>query len=739
MKTSIICEGNEPEDYPENNNQEQANDAQHILANAERTAERLRSLKHGDTFAVFDHYGDIRPTNTGEEGLYYDGTRFLSCLTLDLDGLRPLLLGSTVRDDNDQLIVTLTNPDMFAGGQLHLAANSLHISRRTFLLDEVCYVEIQLENYSFKSVDTSLTIRFGADYMDIYEVRGMSRSSRGKYMTPCVAENKVSLSYVGLDAERRTTVIAFTPSPAELGESQASFGVSLRSRETLTILVTVACKRAMRNYAPPLELDQARERVLTEIEQNKTISCRLQSSNGQFNAWVNRSLSDLHMMITPLQTGPYPYAGVPWFNTPFGRDGIITAWECLWMRPDVAKGVLAYLAATQAVDLIPEQDAEPGKILHETRSGEMAALKEMPFGRYYGSVDATPLFVALAGAYYERTGDAAFIESLWPNLLAALEWMTTYGDKDGDGFLEYERRCASGLIHQGWKDSDDAVFHHDGSPVHGAIAMCEVQGYAYAAYKAASLLAEVLGHSTLAVRFMGQAETLRAAFNEVFWCEELSTYAIGLDGDKRRCCVVSSNAGHCLFSGIASQERAERVARTLLASESYSGWGIRTISSAESRFNPMAYHNGSVWPHDNALIAHGMARYGLTRQASHVFNGMFEAAMYFDLHRMPELFCGLSKEVGEGPVLYPVACAPQAWSAASMFLLFQACLGIRVDGIRKQVTLVRPTLPDFLNEVRIINLRVGNSSLDLDLVRQRDGVGVTVKNARNGPVVVLKS
>jgi glycogen debranching enzyme len=739
MKTSIICEGNEPEDYPENNNQEQANDAQHILANAERTAERLRSLKHGDTFAVFDHYGDIRPTNTGEEGLYYDGTRFLSCLTLDLDGLRPLLLGSTVRDDNDQLIVTLTNPDMFAGGQLHLAANSLHLSRRTFLLDEVCYVEIQLENYSFKSVDTSLTIRFGADYMDIYEVRGMSRSSRGKYMTPCVAENKVSLSYVGLDAERRTTVIAFTPSPAELGESQASFGVSLCSRETLTILVTVACKRAMRNYAPPLELDQARERVLTEIEQNKTISCRLQSSNGQFNAWVNRSLSDLHMMITPLQTGPYPYAGVPWFNTPFGRDGIITAWECLWMRPDVAKGVLAYLAATQAVDLIPEQDAEPGKILHETRSGEMAALKEMPFGRYYGSVDATPLFVALAGAYYERTGDAAFIESLWPNLLAALEWMTTYGDKDGDGFLEYERRCASGLIHQGWKDSDDAVFHHDGSPVHGAIAMCEVQGYAYAAYKAASLLAEVLGHSTLAVRFMGQAETLRAAFNEVFWCEELSTYAIGLDGDKRRCCVVSSNAGHCLFSGIASQERAERVARTLLASESYSGWGIRTISSAESRFNPMAYHNGSVWPHDNALIAHGMARYGLTRQASHVFNGMFEAAMYFDLHRMPELFCGLSKEVGEGPVLYPVACAPQAWSAASMFLLFQACLGIRVDGIRKQVTLVRPTLPDFLNEVRIINLRVGNSSLDLDLVRQRDGVGVTVKNARNGPVVVLKS
>jgi glycogen debranching enzyme len=507
MKTSMVSERFEPQGHPEK--QEHAGDAQHILVNAERTAERLRSLKHGDTFAVFDHYGDIRPIKTSEEGLYYDGTRFLSCLTLDLEGLRPLLLGSTVRDDNDQLIVTLTNPDMFVGGQLDLAANSLHISRRTFLLDEVCYIEIQLENYSFKSVETSLGIHFAADYMDIYEVRGMSRSSRGKYMTPCVAENKVSLGYVGLDAERRTTVIAFTPSPTDAGETQARFDVSLRSRETMAILVTVACKRAMRNYAPPLEFNQARERILVEIEQNKANYCRLQSSNGQFNAWVNRSMSDLHMMITPLQTGPYPYAGVPWFNTPFGRDGIITAWECLWMRPDVARGVLAYLAATQAVDLVPEQDAEPGKILHETRSGEMAALKEMPFGRYYGSVDATPLFVALAGAYYERTADVTFVESLWPNLLAALEWMTTYGDKDGDGFLEYERRCASGLIHQGWKDSDDAVFHHDGNSVQGAIAMCEVQGYSYAAYRAAGQLAEVLGHSAHAVRFTERAETLR--------------------------------------------------------------------------------------------------------------------------------------------------------------------------------------------------------------------------------------
>jgi glycogen debranching enzyme len=471
-----------------------------------------------------------------------------------------------------------------------------------------------------------------------------------------------------------------------------------------------------------------------ELEQEKTTTCYLQSSNGQFNAWANRSLADIHMMITPLATGPYPYAGVPWFNTPFGRDGLITAWECLWMRPDIARGVLAYLAATQAVDVIPEQDAEPGKILHETRSGEMAALQEMPFGRYYGSVDATPMFVALAGAYYERTGDICFIEGIWPNILSALEWMRTFGDKDGDGFLEYERRCDTGLIHQGWKDSDDAVFHRDGSPAQGAIAMCEVQGYAYAAYKAAGTLAEALGHPSDPARFMEMAERLHRAFNEVFWCEDLSTYAMALDGKKRRCCVVSSNAGQCLFSGVASEERAERVAKTLLAAESYSGWGIRTISSGESRFNPMAYHNGSVWPHDNALTAYGMAKYGLTQQASQVFTGMFEAAMYFDIHRMPELFCGFSKEKGEGPVLYPVACAPQAWSAASMFLLFQACLGIQVDGLRKQVTFFRPTLPDFLTEVCIINLQVGDSSLDIDVERQRDGVGVKVRSTKTLPL-----
>ncbi len=374
-----------------------ANDPQHILANAERTSDRVRSLKHGDTFAVFDHYGDICPITTGENGLYYDGTRFLSGLELDLNGATPLLLGSTVRDDNDQLVVNLTNSDLFQNGELYLPANSIHISRKTFLFDATLYSEIRLENFSFEATEIVLSFRYCADFMDIYEVRGMSRNKRGTHSAPEVEKSAVTLRYKGLDGEDRSTRIAFDRNPSDICKSHASYRIKLEPGGSFPITATVVCTRSLREKAEPLEIDQAREMVLSEIREQKANSCCLTSSNGQFNALMDRALSDLHMMISPLPTGPYPYAGVPWFNTPFGRDGLITAWECLWMRPDLARGVLAYLAATQATEVIAEQDAEPGKILHETRSGEMAALKEMPFGRYYGSVDATPLFVALAG------------------------------------------------------------------------------------------------------------------------------------------------------------------------------------------------------------------------------------------------------------------------------------------------------------------------------------------------------
>jgi glycogen debranching enzyme len=545
----------------------------------------------------------------------------------------------------------------------------------------------------------------------------------------------VVLGYRGLDGVVRRSLIHFEPPPTSLTAGTARLELPIRPQQESIVDMTVTCERGA--AAPVvLRFDEARAEAQASLEHCNAWSCHVHTSNGQINAWINRAMSDLHMMTTELPTGPYPYAGVPWFNTPFGRDGIITALECLWLRPELARGVLAYLAATQAKEVIPEQDAEPGKILHETRRGEMATLKEMPFGRYYGSVDATPLFVLLAGAYFERTGDRSFVATLWPSIEAALHWIDHHGDRDGDGFIEYQRQSGDGLIHQGWKDSDDAIFHADGVQARGPIALCEVQAYVYGARQAAAALASELGHVDRAAELAHQADSLRASFEQAFWSEELSTYALALDGDKRPCRVRTSNAGHCLFTGIATPEHARLVARTLLAAESFSGWGVRTLASSESRYNPMGYHTGSVWPHDNALIARGLARYGLGEKALRIWTGLFEAGMYFDLHRMPELFCGFTQEPGEGPVLYPVACAPQAWSAASVFLALQACLGLEIQATQNQISFTRPHLPASLGELRIHNLRVAGATVDLLLVRHESDVGVNVLR-REGDVLVM--
>jgi glycogen debranching enzyme len=706
----------------------------HILAATTPADDRTRVLKDGDTFAVFDHYGDVKPGGLGEEGLYHEGTRYLSCLLLELEGGRPFFLSSTVRDENDQLTVALTNPDLLRDGRVRVPLGTLHLALKKFLWQGDCYQQLRIENHGLEPVATSLTLHFAADHADIYEVRGQKRRARGQDLRPEVAADGVALGYRGLDGGVRRTRVRLMPRPSQLTAAAARWDLPLRPRQEAVFDVAIACER-LPAAVRLLLFDDARAEAEADLQRASAWSCHLGTANGQVNAWINRAVSDLHMMTTDLPTGPYPYAGVPWFNTPFGRDGLITALECLWLRPGLARGVLAYLAATQATEVIPEQDAEPGKILHETRSGEMAALKEMPFGRYYGSVDATPLFALLAGAYYERTGDRAFVEGLWPHVEAALGWVEQYGDRDGDGFVEYQRQAADGLIHQGWKDTDDAVFHADGSLARGPIAVCEVQGHVYAAWRAGALLAAALGQAERATELEGKAEALRQRFEEAFWCEELSSYALALDGDKRPCRVRASNAGQCLFTGIACPERARRVAQTLLGPESISGWGVRTLAACEARYNPMGYHTGAVWPHDNALIAQGLARYGLASKAVRLLTGLFGASLYFDLHRMPELFCGFAQEPGEGPVLYPVACAPQAWSAASVFLLLQACLGLGVSGLAAEVCFTGPCLPPLIGELRIHNLEVAGAVVDLQLVRHEHDVGVNVLR-REGDVRV---
>jgi glycogen debranching enzyme len=579
-------------------------------------------------------------------------------------------------------------------------------------------------------------LRFDADFADIFEVRGTTRARRGRALPPEVTADAVVLGYEGLDGVVRRTRLTFDPAPRRLTATDAYFAVALGPQQEARFHLTVTCETGAEPAPRPLDYAAALDHTTGAHTAFKARACDVYTANEQFNDWVNRSLADLGMMLTQTPHGLYPYAGVPWFSTPFGRDGIITALQTLWLDPDIARGVLVYLAAVQADATIPEQDAEPGKILHETRRGEMAALKEIPFGRYYGSVDSTPLFVTLAGAYHERTGDRAFAEAIWPHVERALQWIDKYGDRDGDGFVEYYRATPEGLAQQGWKDSHDSVFHADGTLAQGPIALCEVQGYVYAAKLGAAKLAVALDRIEVADELSRQAAALRKRFEDAFWCEDLGTYAVALDGEKRPCRVRTSNPGHCLFTGIVSPERAARVAEGLLGPDSFSGWGVRTVAEGAARYNPMSYHNGSIWPHDNAMIGAGLARYGRKDGTAKILAGMFDASMFVELHRMPELFCGFPRRLGEGPTLYPVACSPQAWAAGTVYQLLGACLGLRVEAALGRVCLEYPMLPPFLDEVRVRGIRVGAGSVDLLFRRHADDVSVNVL-ARTGGVQIV--
>jgi glycogen debranching enzyme len=707
----------------------------YIAAGSSPSDDRRRVLKYGKCFAVFNRYGDIDPLGLGEHGIFYQGTRHLSEWVLSLWDAQPLLLSSTVKSDNFAFTADLANVDITEKRQLTIPRGTLHIVRSRFLWQGVVYDEIKMVNYGLSRLEIPFRLAIGADFADIFEVRGTRRERRGRRAEDEFSKHGILMRYEGLDHIERQTRIACEPAPEKVSSSELQFETTLGPGKSATFHLSVACNPQPHQHF--LGYARAMAGAETELKASSEKVCEISGSNDRLNRWIRRSLSDVEMMINGNPETNYPYGGVPWFSTVFGRDGIITAMEMLWIAPWIAKGVLVYLASTQATEVKEEVEAQPGKILHEMRRGEMANLGEVPFGQYYGSIDSTPLFLMLAGAYLDYTGDRELLLNLRPHIDLALEWIDRYGDIDGDGFVEYQRHGDKGLVQQGWKDSNDSVFHADGGLADAPIALCEVQGYVYAAKLAAAKMFGMWGDHLRRAALETEAADLQQRFEKAFWCEDLSTYALALDGHKKPCRVRTSNPGHCLFSGIADSHRAGLVAHTLLSNDFFTGWGVRTVGSNESRYNPLSYHNGSVWPHDNAIIACGMARYGYREFAGRILMGLLDVSSAVELHRLPELFCGVDRRMGEGPTLYPVACSPQSWAAGAALMLLQSCLGASVDAAENKLIFKRPYLPDGIPQLWIRNLRVKDSRISLFLERHAGTVRLEVAEKQGEITLVV--
>jgi len=693
-----------------------------IGGEAAQTAEprvpfRLFALKHANTFIVADANGNV----VGEgDGMFRDDTRVLSYWMLTVGGKKPALLSASVSQDNILFTSHLTNRPLPPLGGQSLPQGVIHVERQRLIFEDALYERITLSNFGPEETQVPLELEFDADFRDMFEVRGVSRRARGELLAPEIGPSSVCLCYRGLDGVVRQSCLSFSRAPRRLADRKAEFTIRLRHAGSTSLYIEIAPQGGEAPSRDRFRAAAARARFGMRSKRRRGATAF--SPGRVFNDWIEKSRADLALLTTELKTGPFPYAGIPWFSTPFGRDAIITSLQMLWLDPSLARGVLAFLAANQAKGRSAFQDSAPGKIMHETRKGEMVALDELPFGLYYGGVDTTPLFVMLAGAYAERTADLAFIEEIWPALLGAMGWIEGDGDSNGDGFVDYMRAAASGLANQGWKDSQDSIFHADGSDPAGPIALIEVQGYCYAAFRAMAMLAARRGDEARGAHWNGQADRLRDATEARFWMHESGLYALALDGNGRPCRVRSSNSGQLLYTGLPSPERARAVIDNLLTAPFNSGWGIRTLAEGEARYNPMSYHNGSVWPHDTALCAAGMARYGERAGVIRILDEMFEAAVRFEM-RLPELYCGFERRGrGDAPVAYPVACLPQAWASGSLFMLLQAALGISVSAWREEIRVHEPRLPTGIETLEIRNLAVGKKRVSLSF--QRVGTGV---------------
>ena len=735
----------------------------------------VQVLKHGNRFLLTDSFGDIHPNSRGL-GLYYGDTRMLACSVLRIGGIRPVLLQTSV-GSNYRGGIQMTNPsaDRNPDAKVHpldeLVGRTIGISRERLIGGDGVSERVKVVNHAARTSDVPVDLELGADGADIFEVRGYPRAERGYQLPVAVTDDRVTFRYVGLDGIERLTHLAFSE-PVEVAEAvdqprpdgsdsgaavRLKWTLSLGPGETKVLSWTTWCTdrpapataghegdgtdrpadhAALFPDVPRVSADEgaaayhAWERGTTSVL----------SDHELFNLVVKRSVSDLRLLVNegPGPDQRYVSAGVPWFTTLFGRDSLISAFQALAFRPQIAVEILDVLAAYQATVEDPSRDAEPGKILHELRTGEMARSGELPHTPYYGSVDSTPLWLILFGATFDWTGDMATVDRLWPNAMAALEWIDRYGDRDGDGFVEYERRSDRGLLNQGWKDSSDAIRDRNGREAVPPIALAEVQGYVYDAKRRMSRLAAIRGDTDLAIRLDAEADQLATRFEQAFWMDDRRYYAMALDGDKRQADAIASNAGHCLWSGIVLPDRARDVVDQILRPSMFSGWGVRTFAADQPGYNPIGYHTGTVWPHDTSLIAAGFKRYGFDDASNRLVGQMMEAAQGFQDFRLPELFCGFDRTDAHTPVPYPVACSPQAWAAGSSFLFLETMLGLRAHANRQELELLHPHLPDWLGKVTLTDLRIGDSSVDLLFHRWRGTTSAEVLRKAGDVAVTIR-
>lgn len=693
-----------------------------------------RVIKENDLFLLTDNKGDIPAGHPYGLGLYTKDTRFLSKLNLYINGEEPILLSSDAAE-NYMAKILLTNPHMENSEELILWRESIEIERIRFISANILYETIKVKNYFPKPVSFDITLEMDADFKDMFIIRGFQKGKVGSRTGQEINGDTLTFGYAGADNITRKTVIGWDRTAKSVEENgRVTFSFSLGHEEEDSVTFFIQPQIGDTSDQKPAPVNTALAKLRDSYDKWAQETTVVKTDYAPLQTLVERGIDDLRVLLTDVGFGPFPVAGLPWFGVPFGRDSIIAALQMLAFNPQIAKGTILTMANYQGTKLDPWRDEQPGKIMHEIRYGELASTGQIPFTPYYGTIDATPLLLILVKEYVNWTGDYTILADIENQIENALNWIDLYGDRDGDLFVEYYQEASKGIANQGWKDSGDSIVHRNGDYAEAPIALSEVQGYVYQAKTGIADLYEHIGKTEQADKLRMSAQKLMDKFNEAFWMEDRQFYAIALDAEKNQVGTITSNPGHLLYSGILNSERAKAVSNMLISPKMFSGYGIRTMGEGEAGYNPMSYHDGSIWPHDNSLILLGMSKTGHQEKANKVIGGLIKASGFFEYNRLPELFCGYSDSLGKA-VKYPVACSPQAWAAGTPLVFVQTLLGLFADCVKKELTLSPLLLPE-MNELAVHKMSIGEGTLSVEVLRTNGGVKVNIIENTTGYTII---